>query len=318
MSNIPKLLLSLLLLLSLSHAKEIYPTFKLKSMGLVNDFVINGNKIYVANDAGTVDIFNLATQELVEQIILDPLETKMDKIMSPNIISVDYINGKVLIVSIGIYNFRNVWIYENNELTNIVDDSKKLNIKEARFLNDEQIFYGTFASEIILQDTKEQYNLYKKHLTQSTMGDIVLSEDKSKVVYSDESGEVRIVDTKTSETLEVFSSQNVDNVYHVAYANDIIITAGQDRRVGVYQPNQKPYYIRSDFLVYCVGITPSGKTGVYSKGQDADLQLFNTKTKEETDTLVGHAGLVGQIKFINEKELFSSERSPYVFYWRLD
>ena len=311
------LLLFTLIELSI-QAKEIYPTFKLKSMGMINDFVVNHGKIYIANDAGSVDIFDLESQSLIEQILLEPLYTKMGKIQSPNIISVDYLNGKVLIVSIGIYSFRNVWIYENHELKNIVDDSKKLNIKEARFLNDEQIFYGTFASEIILQDTSEQYNLYKKQLTQSTMGDIALSEDKSKVVYSDESGEIRLVDTKTSEVLEVFASQNVDNVYHVAYANSIIITAGQDRRVGVYQPNQKPYYLKSNFLVYCVGITPSGKTGVYSKGEEADLQLFNTQTKEQTDRLVGHSGLVGQIKFINEKELFSSERSEYVYYWQLD
>ncbi len=314
----PKPLLSLILLFTFLQAKEIHPTFKLKSMGLVNDFVINQNKIYIANDVGTVDIFNLETQKLVEQIVLDPLETQMDKIMSPNIISVDYMNGKVLIVSIGAHSFRNVWIYENHELKNIVDDSKKLNIKEARFLNDEQVFYGTFASQIILQDTREQYNLYKRHLTQSTMGDIVLSADKTKVVYSDESGEVRLVDARTSETLEVFSSQNVDNVYHVAYAKDTILTAGQDRRVGVYQKNQKPYHIKTDFLVYCVGITPNGKVGVYSSGEEADLQLFDIKTKKKQDVLVGHSGIIGQIKFINNKEFFSSERSPYVYYWKLD
>ena len=313
-----KVLLSFLLFLAYLQAKEIYPTFKLKSMGFVNDFVINENFIYVANDAGTVDIFNLTTQKLVDQIVLEPLETKLNKIISPNIISVDYLNGKVLIVSIGIYNFRNVWIYENHFLKNIVNDSKKLNIKEARFLNDEQIFYGTFASEIILQDTSEQYNLYKRHLTQSTMGDMVLSRDKTKVVYSDESGEVHLVDTKTSETLEVFSSENVDNVYYVAYANDTIITGGQDRRVGVYQKGQKPYHIKTDFLVYCVGITPNGKLGVYTDTEEADLQLFDVKTKEKKDRLIGHSGIVGQIKFINNKELFSSERSPYVYYWRLD
>ncbi len=307
-----------MLITALTHAKEIHPTFKLKSMGIVNDFVVNDGKIYIANDAGSVDIFDLQTQSLVEQIVLDPLHTPMGKIMSPNIISVDYMNGKILIVSIGIYSFRNVWIYENHKLRNIVDDSKKLNIKEARFLNDEQIFYGTFASEIILRDTKEQYNLYKKHITQSTMGDIVLSKDKTKVLYSDESGEVRLIDALTSETLEIFSSQNVDNVYYVAYANEIVVTGGQDRRVGVYQPNEKPYHIKTDFLVYCVGITPDAKHGIYTKGEEANLQLFNIKTKKETDTLVGHAGIVGQIKFINNKELFSSERSNYVYYWRLD
>ncbi len=287
-------------------------------MGLVNDFVIDKNLIYIANDEGSVDIFDLKTQTLVDQILLEPIVSGRNSLLAQNIISVDYMNGKVLMVSIGATSFRNVWIYENHELRKIVDESQKLNVKEARFLNDEQIFYGTFASEIVLQDTSEQYNLYKKQITQSTMGDIALNASRDRVVYSDESGEIRVVNPQSSETLKVCSSQNVDNVYHVAYAKDVIITAGQDRRVGVYQPDREAYHIKSDFLVYCVGISPSAKIGVYSSGDDSDLQLFNVKTKQKLDTLIGHEGIVGQIKFINEKELFSSERSPYVFYWRLD
>ncbi|MCD6191136.1 MAG: nitrate reductase [Sulfurimonas sp.] len=300
------------------QAKEIAPTFKLKSLGIVNDFVVHENRIYIANDAGTVDVFDLKTQKLLEFIALEPITSRMGELTSPNILSVDYLNGKVLIVSIGQDAYRNVWIYENYELKNIINEEKKLTIKEARFVNDERILLGTFASEILLHDLGENYNLYKRHVSQSTLGDITLSEDKSKVIMSDESGEIRILDVKTSDTLKVYSSQNVDNVYHVAYANDVIITAGQDRRVAVYQEGKKDYHIKSDFLVYCVGIAPSGKTGIYSSGEQSDLQLFNTKTKEKLDRLVGHEGIVNQIKFINEKELFSNERNRYVYYWRLD
>ena len=287
-------------------------------MGLVNDFVVNQNKIYIANDAGTVDIFDLQTQKIINHITLDPITSRMGQLVSPNILSVDYLNGKVLIVSMGVDSYRNVWIYENYELKKIIGEEKKLTLKEARFADDEKIILGTFGSEILLHDLGEQYNLYKRHVSQSTLGDIQLSENKKEVVMSDESGEIRLIDVQTSETLKVFSSQNVNNVYRVAYANGVIITAGQDRRVAVYQEGEKDYHIKSDFLVYCVGITPTGKTGVYSSGEQSDLQLFNTKTKEKTDKLVGHNGIVNQIKFINETELFSCERSPYVYYWRLD
>ena len=287
-------------------------------MGLVNDFVVNQDKIYIANDAGTVDIFDVQTQKIINHITLDPITSRMGQLVSPNILSVDYLNGKVLIVSMGVDSYRNVWIYENYELKKIIGEEKKLTLKEARFADDEKIILGTFGSEILLHDLGEQYNLYKRHVSQSTLGDIQLSENKKEVVMSDESGEIRLIDVQTSETLKVFSSQNVNNVYRVAYANGVIITAGQDRRVAVYQEGEKDYHIKSDFLVYCVGITPTGKTGVYSSGEQSDLQLFNTKTKEKTDKLVGHNGIVNQIKFINETELFSCERSPYVYYWRLD
>ena len=286
-------------------------------MGLVNDFIVNKNIIYIANDAGTVDVFDLTTGKLTNQIIVDLVTTRMNTLVSPNIISVDYLNGKVLIVSMGVDSYRNIWIYENFELKKVIGEEKKLTVKEARFIDDEKIILGNFSSEIILHDIGESYTLYKRHVTQSALGDIALSEDRSKVVMSDESGEIRLLDVKSSKTLKVFASQNVDNVYHVAYAQGIIITAGQDRRVAVYQEGVKDYHIKSDFLVYCVGISPSGKIGVYSSGEESDLQLFNTKTKKKLDRLVGHSGIVNQIKFINENELFSNERSPYVYYWRL-
>ena len=300
------------------NAKEIYPSAKFKSMGLVNDFVVSKNKLYIANDAGTIDIYDLTTQKIVNQIILDLITTKMGRLTSPNVLSVDIRGDKLLIVSIGVSSFRNIWLYENFELTKIIGEDKKLTVKEARFIDDEKIMLGNFSSEIVLHDIGESYNLYKRHVTQSTLGDIALSEDNSKVVMSDESGEIRLLDVKSSQTLQVYSGQNVDNVYHVAYANGVILTAGQDRRVGVYQEGVKDYHIKSDFLVYCVGITPDGKTGLYADGEESNIQLFDTKTKEKLDTLVGHEGVINQIKFINDKELFSSERSRYVHYWRLD
>lgn len=298
-------------------AKDIYPTLTFKSIGYVSDFVIDKDKLYVANDMGTIDIFDIQTQKIIDQIVLDPVTTAMGNLISPIILSVDRFNGKTLIVSIGKNAFRNVWIYENYTLTQIIDESRELTIKEARFVNDERIIFGTFGSEIILHDTSEHYNLYKSHISQSTMGDITLSDDKKKMLFSDESGEIKLIDIESSKVEKTYSSQNVDNVYHVAYSKGTIITAGQDRRVGVYQNDQKAYHLKSDFLVYCVGISPSGKIGVYSSGEEHHLQLFNTKTKLKTDTLIGHSRIITQIKFTSEKELFSAGGSNKVFYWKL-
>ena len=176
---------------------------------------------------------------------------------------------------------------------------------------------ATLGSEVILHDTSENYNVYNSHISQSAMGDISLSDDKEKIVFCDESGEVKIIDTKNSNILQKYSSQNVDNIFKVAYSNGVVITAGQDRRVGVYQPNEEAYHIKSDFLVYCVGISPSGKTGIYSSTQEGVLQLFDIKTKTKHDRLIGHKGVINQIKFINENELFSSSRDNYVLQWKL-
>ena len=305
------------LLVCIAFSKDIAPTFRLKSAGVVSDFIVVGERVYVASDAGVVEIFSLKTQKLLEFIALEPLTSAFGELLPAKILSIDYRDGKLLIVSIGNNAYRNVWLYEKHTLKKIVDESQKLTIKKALFVNDTQILLATFASEIILHDTKEQYNLYKKQISQSTLGDIALSEDAKSLAFADESGEVRLLDINSSKELQNFKPMNLDNVYHIAYAHGVIVTAGQDRRVAIYRDGEKESFIKSDFLVYCVGISPSGKTAIYSSNEAGDLQLFKTATKEKLDTLTGHKALINQIKFINENELLSSERSNYIYYWKI-
>lgn len=299
-------------------AKEIHPASTFYSIGYVNVFVVNKDKLYAGNNMGTVDIFDIQTQKIINQIVLPPLVTQREKLIPQNIISVDYLNGKILIVSIGKNSYRNVWIYQNNELKQIVDESKKLSIKKALYINDDRILFGTFGSEIILHDTSERYNIYKSHVTQSTMGGIVLSDDKTKMIMSYESGEVKLIDVSSSNVQKTHSSQNVDNIYDVAYNNGIIITAGQDRRVAVYRDGEKDYHLKSNFPVYAVGLSPSAETGAYSSGDEQNIQIFNTKTKALKDILIGHTSRLTQIWFSNEKELYSIGNRHEIFHWRLD
>ncbi|MBU1216381.1 nitrate reductase [bacterium] len=313
-----KLILLAFILSYLLSAKELSPNLRFYSTGYVNSFVVNDEHLYAGNDMGTVDVFDIKTQKIINRIALPLLTTVANKLIPQNIISVDYLNGKILILSIGENAYRNVWIYENYELKQIVDESKKLTIKKALFANDEKILFGTFGSEIILHDTRENYNLYTSHVTQSTMGGIVLNSDKSKMVMSYESGEIRVIDVMSSNVEHIYSSQNVDNVYDVAYSNGVIITAGQDRRVAVYRDGEKDYHLKSNFLVYAVGLSPSGKTGAYSSGDEQNIQLFDTDTKILGDTLVAHKSRINQIWFKNEKEIFSVGSRNTIFYWKLD
>jgi WD40 repeat protein len=75
---------------------------------------------------------------------------------------------------------------------------------------------------------------------------------------------------------------------------------------------------KSDFLVYSVGLNPNGDTGVYSSGEENHLQVFDIKTKKNLNRLIGHNSLPTNIKFFNEKELFSSGNENKIFYWKID
>jgi len=318
-----KIFITSLLLLSLLHSKEIRPIATLKVSGIVSDFVKDGNFIYVATDAGIVDIIDIFRRKIVSQIHLPPINTVMKSSVPSRIHSIDRQNSKTLLVTSASNAYRNIWIHDatkphNKRLTKIIDEHKHLMTKRAFFTNDGKIVLGTFGSDISLYDTNEGYQLYQRHISESTMGGMVLSADKKKMVISDESGTVRLIDINSSTVKQTFSSEHVDNIYSVAYAQGVIITGGQDRRVGVYNSTGQSYHLKSDFLVYCVGLSPSGLIGAYSSGTENHLQLFNTKTKAKTDRLIGHYATPNKIQFITENLLISSGDESRLYFWKLD
>ena len=299
-------------------AKNIKPIVTIETSGLVSDFVEDGGYLYVATDAGVVDIIDLSSQKIVKQINFEPMETSTGEYVPTRIHSIDRFQGKTLFVTSDISAYRNVWIDNGKKLKKIIDIEKHMMPKSAFFTNEGKIVFGSFGSDITLYDNEENYKLYDTHISESTMGGMILSQNKKKMVISDESGTVKLIDVKSSKVEKVFSSEHVDNIYRVAYSNGIILTAGQDRRVGVYSDNKKAFHIKSDFLVYSVGLSPSGATGIYSSGTEHHLQLFNTDNGEKADILVGHFATPNKIMFINENSIISTGDENKIFFWQIN
>ncbi len=311
-----KIVIPLFILFLTLDAKDISPVATIEVSGLVSDFVEDNGYLYVATDAGSLDIIDLSTQKMVDQITFPPLNTAWG-LVPTRVHSVDRSQGKTLLVTSAENAYRNVWIHDGKKLKKVIDNSQHILPKRAFFTSDNKIVFGTFGSDIILYDNKEGYKLYHNHISESTMGGMVLSSDKKKMVISDESGTVRVIDIESSKVEKTFSSEHVDNIYRVAYSDGLIVTAGQDRRVGVYPKNAKAYHIKSDFLVYCVGLSPSGNIGVYSSGINHNLQLFDTKDGTKTDRLIGHFAVPTKIMFINENSLISAGDESSIFFWRV-
>ncbi|MEA1915118.1 MAG: nitrate reductase, partial [Campylobacterota bacterium] len=153
---------------------------------------------------------------------------------------------------------------------------------------------------------------------QSSFSDLELSEDKKTMITASESGIITVMNVKTGKVMKQLPVLNLDNVYQIAYKNGNVLTGGQDRRVGVYPKNAKPYYIKSEFLVYSVALSPSGKLGMYSSDENSTLQLFDIPSGDKLATLEGHYAIPTTIKFFDEKGVFSAGYENKIFYWRLD
>jgi WD40 repeat protein len=314
MYTIPIIIFSLF---NLIYAQDIKPIATLQASGIVSDAVEDHGLLYVATDAGVVDIIDLFTQKIISQIVFDPIKTLMGNMLPLRVHGIDRHQGKTLMVTSGQSMYRNVWIHKGTTLRKIIDESKHLLPKRAYFTSDGKIALGTLDSDILLYDTNESYALYQTHISDSTTGGVILSPDKKKIILSDESGTVRIMDINTSKVEKTFSSEHVDNIYAVAYSKELLITAGQDRRVGIYSKHGA-FHINSDFLVYCVGISPSSKIGVYSSSTEHHLQLFDTTNGKKLNKLIGHHATPNKILFINEHSLVSTGDEYTIYFWKLD
>ena len=312
-----KFLFSLLLLQN-CYAKTIEPTFIFKSKGFVNDFAIDDLKLYVANDEGSIEIFDFRSKKLIDEIFIEPIFTTKQTWQNSKILSVDRHNGQTLIVSNDIGPYRNVWLHNGTTLKHIIKPSHKSSIKEARFIDKDKYILGTLGYDLSLYNSSDNFKSYTTQPEQSSFSDLVISEDKKTMVSASESGQVVLSDTKTGQVLKSFKPLNLDKIYQLAYKNNIVITAGQDRRIAVFQKDVKEYYIKSDFLVYSVALSPSGKTGVYSSDTENNLQLFNTSNGKKLDILKGHYAIPTTIRFYDEKSLFSAGYENKIFYWRID
>lgn len=316
-----KVIFIFFLLYIIGNTKDIKPIATLQTSGLVSDFIEDNGLLYVATDAGVVDIIDLFTQKIISQIHFKPMKTIRDDEVPVRVHSVDRHEGKTLLVTSGISGYRNVWVHDNTRplyerLVQIIDEKRKLMPKRAFFSSKGKIILGTFGSDIVLYDSNEAYKVYSTHISESTMGGMVLSNDKKKMVISDESGAVRLIDINSSKIEKTFNSEHVDNIYSVAYAKDIILTGGQDRRIGIYSKDDA-FHIKSDFLVYCVGISPSSKVGVYSSGIEHHLQLFTTKDARKIDRLVGHHATPTKVMFTTENTLISAGDEYTIYFWVL-
>lgn len=300
------------------YAKDIKPAFMMKSNGFVNDFVIDGVKLYVANDEGSVEVFDLTKRTLVDEIFIKPTLSAKGELVNSKILSVDRHNGKTLIVSTTAHGYRNVWLKDSEKLHHMITLKDKMTIKEARFIDDENFIFGTLGYEMIHYTKNDNFNTYKSHIEESSFSDMQLSADKKIMITSSESGQVTLSDVKTGQIIKKYDSLNVDNIYKIAYRDGTIITAGQDRRVGIYPKDGKAYYIRSDFLVYCAALSPNGKIGIYSSGEENHLQLFNIQTGTKMDRLTGQESIPSTIKFFDEKGVFSAGYGNKIYYWHLE
>ncbi|QOY54140.1 WD40 repeat domain-containing protein [Candidatus Sulfurimonas marisnigri] len=308
-----KIILIGILLTSLFGADIKQPTGHFISSGNVVDLVYKEGKVYSGTDAGTVDIFDFKSKKLLKQIKLEQIKDFTGDDVDSKVFSVDIIDDKILILSQTKQGYRRVHIHQNNKTELLIDFSKALTIAKAKFLNKSTILLGLLSSELISYDMTTAKQNWSIQVSGAKFSDFCLNEEKSEVVVADESGNLKIHSIKNGKFIRVLEGQNLDNVFQVDYKNKIIATAGQDRRVVIYTTSSnQAYYKQSNFLVYSVGLSPSGNRVAYASDENNNVTLFNTATKSTLGIFGGNKITLSNIVFVNENDFLVSSNDKII------
>ena len=314
-----KTIFTLIFILSfLANAKDLTPDYTLEANGGVTDLILNNDTLYVATAASSVDIFDIKTKKKTNSIKIPKITDFMKNSIDAKVYSIDTFNDNLLILSQGENGGRDLNIYKNNKMENIISANEKLYIAKAKFVDENTIIYSLLSNQIFIYDIKNKKVLGEIQVSQSKFSHFKLSLDKTKVVVADESGALSLFDSKSLKLLQVFKSQNVDNVFQVDLKNNILIGAGQDRRCAIYNiEKNNSFYKDSNFLVYSVALSPSSKKGAFSSDENNNVTVFDVSSKENLFRLTNIQNTLTNILFLNENELFVASDDNKINYYKL-
>ena len=318
-----KYFLYLFFILNLSvlniNAKDLTPKSSLLASGGVIDLVLNNDKLYASTAASSVDIFDIKTQERIDSIKMPKIKDFLGDVIDSKIYSVDVLENNILILSQGDKGGRNLDIYKDGKFENIIKDTERQFIARAKFLDENHIIYALLSNQIYLYDIKNKKILKEIQISQSKFSSFRLTQDKSKLVVCDESGVISMLDSKSFDILKTFRYQNLDNVFQVDIKNNLILTAGQDRRAAVYNlDTNEAYYKEYSFLIYAAALSPSTKLAAVASDEENNVTIFDTSTQANLYKLTQNKATLSNILFLNENEIIVTSDDKQINYYKID
>jgi WD40 repeat protein len=294
------------------------PVDTMEINGTTKDMVLYKNHLIVATDMGHIEVHDIIKKEKIKEIYIPDVKDFMGDVMPARVMSADVFEDRYLLLSdSGKGGYSNLYIYDNN-LTQILSADNKEAIVKARFIDKSHILLGYLSNEVALLDVNSKKELYKVQLSESKFSDFALNEEKSKVIFSCESGVLNLVDVKSGKIIKNLEGQNVDNVYKVDFKNGIISGAGQDQRGSIYnEESAKGFYIKGSFLIYGTALSPSSKKVAFAMDEKNNISIYSTSSKSKIALLKGQKSTLNVIIFKDENVLFSASDDNTIMVWDL-
>lgn len=312
-----KLFLSFFILVVSSFAlEEVTPTYSLKATGAVQGIVYKDELLYAGTANGTVEIFDTKEKKIIKTIKLPKIKDFMGDTIPAKVYSIDLIEDKILIVTQGMKGYRNLWIYENEELKKLIGIEKKFFIQKASFISDTRVVFALLSNQLGIFDIEKNEVTVLTQVSQSSFSHFALNENRSKLITTDESGVIRVLKTSDLVVEKRLKALNLDRVYQLDFKKGKVLTAGQDRKA-VFYDSFSSYALNFDFLLYSCALSKNAKYGAIAYNEENEILVFNTSSKKYLYKLIGQDATLTQILFISDKEIFASSDSQTINFWRL-
>lgn len=314
-----KLLVVSLCLLALSFGRELTPKVSIDTKYEVVSINVQNKNLFVSTTQGALlvyDIADLDSIKLTQKIVLPPYEDFFGNSYKPKIYnSATNANGDILIVSANAQATRDLSLYKNGSLELVINDK---NIAKAVWFSPTQVLIGFLSHEVGLFDFQRNSFVFQTHITQASFSDMFYN-NKDEILYTTgESGVIYVINPRDGAILNKFSNFNKDKVFCLAFGGGKLVSAGNDRLVGIYNLISGKELggfesVRSDFLVYSVGISEDGQRIAYMGDERGNVYVLDSVNKQRV-LLTGIDSVVNGIFFYQDFVVVSSDSSKIYFF----
>jgi len=316
-----RFLLLLSIFTAVLFAKDIAPFLKIDVGAVAQDIALGAeDELVIGTAASELKVYNYKEKKFVKSIKVPKIKDFMGDIIDTRISSVDYFNGKYLLLSdSGIGGYADLRINENNQTKDIFTENDKLALVKAKFIDDTHILLGFLSNEVALYDYKAKKFLYRKQLSESKFSDFALNLKRDLAAFSCESGEITVLEPQSGKIVKVLSGINLDNVFSVDIKKDTVTGAGKDRKASWYNiKTGKGDYIQAKFFIYATALSPDASKAAFALDENSNITIINLSTKSKIAILKGQKGTLNSMVFKDNTTLFSASNDNIVIMWKLN
>lgn len=299
---------------------KVKPYKMLRASGNVKDILLENNILYAGTDGGSVDIFDLKTDTLIDTIKIPPFHDDIyNKEVTSTIYSLDKVGDKIVLLTSYQGVKKRLYIYENKKLTEIKEINPNLMIIKIRLIDKDKVLLGLLSNELLLYDVSKKRQLYRVKLSESSFGDMSLSTDKQEVVVGCESGIVYLVDIQSGTLKSIIQGANKDKSYKVDIKQGLVLSAGQDSIGGLYNLKTNTFKtLEANFLIYAGILSTDGTKAAYAFNEENEIIVVDTQEAKKAYLLSGQKSTLNAILFRENNSLISASDDEFIMLWKLD